>query len=42
MYKMKDYFSKWLQYYILFFDETKQKKSSGDKMETFYRNLFSF
>lgn len=30
MYKMKDYFFKWLQYYILFFD----KKSSGDEKGT--------
>lgn len=40
MYKMKDYFFKWLQYYILFFD--KKKKSSGDEKEPFYRHLFSF
>lgn len=25
MYKMKDYFFKWLQYYILFFDKKKKK-----------------
>lgn len=25
MYKMKDYFFKWLQYYILFFDKKKEK-----------------
>lgn len=30
MYKMKDYFFKWLQYYILFFD----KKDPGDEKGT--------
>lgn len=38
MYKMKDYFFKWLQYYILFFDK---KKASVDEKEPFYRHLFS-
>ena len=32
MYKMKDYFFMWLQYYIFFFD--KKKEISEEKTET--------